>query len=517
MKKTFTLIILTILGFITNAQWIQQNSGTTAILTCVYFADSLHGWVGTEMDTILRTTDSGNNWIKVSTHTNEYIKKIFFINKNVGWCASNSGDSHGIICKSTDGGITWNKVYQNNIGPRSIYFINEMVGWAAGYAGFQGGQVLSTTDGGKIWKMNSDIGTEIRPYDILFLNKDTGFVSGEGLPSPKVYKTTNGGQNWRNINIESLSHIATFYNISFSDTQNGLICGQNGTLLGTNNGGEYWSQIYTGRVGSFMVVVNRKPKYWIAGEHYIISSRDSGANWFPQYKNDVTFWGMCFLNDSLGWAVGTSGNYDSLIILKTTNGGVPKSSDPITPKLICPGNNSHDVTIPIWFSWDETQYSAFEFQVSTDSLFNNSEIITTLIDNFFYCFNLKEYTTYYWRVRSKYINGYSLWSSTFKFATSFINGIVENKELPSKFNLVQNYPNPFNPTTTINYSIPKSGNVKLTIYNAIGCKVATIVNEYKPAGNYSIQFNSNNLASGIYLYRLESGNYSATKKFILLK
>jgi hypothetical protein len=87
----------------------------------------------------------------------------------------------------------------------------------------------------------------------------------------------------------------------------------------------------------------------------------------------------------------------------------------------------------------------------------------------------------------------------------------------AQYSLSQNYPNPFNPSTTINYSLPKSGNVKITVYNAIGSKVATIVNEYKPAGNYSVQFNGSNLASGIYLYRLESGNFSDTKKLVLLK
>src|ERR1035437_3811964 len=102
--------------------------------------------------------------------------------------------------------------------------------------------------------------------------------------------------------------------------------------------------------------------------------------------------------------------------------------------------------------------------------------------------------------------------------TSNIVGINDKYPAhPDKFVLSQNYPNPFNPTTTINYSIPKAGNVKLTIYNVIGSKVATIVNEYKQAGNYSVQFNAGNRASGIYLYRLESGNYSAAKKFILLK
>ena len=83
--------------------------------------------------------------------------------------------------------------------------------------------------------------------------------------------------------------------------------------------------------------------------------------------------------------------------------------------------------------------------------------------------------------------------------TAFVDGITD-KYPPqiNKYMLSQNYPNPFNPTTTINYSIPKAGNVKLTVYNAIGSKVATIVNEYKQPGNYSVKYNAANLASGIY-------------------
>jgi hypothetical protein len=96
---------------------------------------------------------------------------------------------------------------------------------------------------------------------------------------------------------------------------------------------------------------------------------------------------------------------------------------------------------------------------------------------------------------------------------------IENigSELPKAFNLEQNYPNPFNPATTIKYSIIKEGNVKLTVYNALGSKVVTIVNENKPVGNYSIQFNGSNLASGIYFYKLESGGYTDIKKFVLMK
>jgi hypothetical protein len=103
--------------------------------------------------------------------------------------------------------------------------------------------------------------------------------------------------------------------------------------------------------------------------------------------------------------------------------------------------------------------------------------------------------------------------------TSFVIAGINDKNTvqPGEFVLSQNYPNPFNPTTTINYSIPKAGNVKLTVYNAIGSKVATIINEYKVAGNYSIQFNGSSLASGIYFYKIEAGQFSQIKKMILMK
>ncbi len=90
------------------------------------------------------------------------------------------------------------------------------------------------------------------------------------------------------------------------------------------------------------------------------------------------------------------------------------------------------------------------------------------------------------------------------------------------FELYQNYPNPFNPTTTIKYSIPVVGtahelSVHLAVYDILGSKVATLVNRKQAPGNYSVQFNANNLPSGVYFYILRAGNFTATKKMILLK
>ncbi|MDF1611795.1 T9SS type A sorting domain-containing protein [Stygiobacter electus] len=95
--------------------------------------------------------------------------------------------------------------------------------------------------------------------------------------------------------------------------------------------------------------------------------------------------------------------------------------------------------------------------------------------------------------------------------------IVDNQEFPTNYNLFQNYPNPFNPTTKIKYSIPNSEKVLLKVYDVLGREVETLLNEYENAGTYEIEFNGSNLTSGIYFYKITSGNYSETRKMILLR
>jgi hypothetical protein len=90
-------------------------------------------------------------------------------------------------------------------------------------------------------------------------------------------------------------------------------------------------------------------------------------------------------------------------------------------------------------------------------------------------------------------------------------------QVPGVYKLEQNYPNPFNPVTNISYSIPKAGNVKLAVYDVLGREIASLVNEYKTAGNYMVSFNAENLASGLYMYKIESGNFVDTKKMMLVK
>lgn len=93
----------------------------------------------------------------------------------------------------------------------------------------------------------------------------------------------------------------------------------------------------------------------------------------------------------------------------------------------------------------------------------------------------------------------------------------EDESMELKFELSQNYPNPFNPTTTIRYSVPSNGLVTLKIYNILGQEVKTLVNTVKNAGLHQVFFDAGQLASGVYIYRLTSGNYVSSKKMMLLK
>ncbi|MBI9060180.1 MAG: T9SS type A sorting domain-containing protein [Labilibaculum sp.] len=115
-------------------------------------------------------------------------------------------------------------------------------------------------------------------------------------------------------------------------------------------------------------------------------------------------------------------------------------------------------------------------------------------------------------------NSYTTVSSTLIDVTNGTTGVEEiHSELPTKYSLEQNYPNPFNPTTKISFSIPNNEVVTMTIYNSLGEKMSTLLNESLAAGSYEVNFNASGYSSGLYLYKISAGSYSSTKKMLLLK
>ncbi|HPS64372.1 MAG TPA: T9SS type A sorting domain-containing protein, partial [Ignavibacteria bacterium] len=92
-----------------------------------------------------------------------------------------------------------------------------------------------------------------------------------------------------------------------------------------------------------------------------------------------------------------------------------------------------------------------------------------------------------------------------------------NNSLPLSYQLSQNYPNPFNPVTKINFVIQKPGLVTLKVYDMLGREVASLINEFKQAGYYSMDFNASGLSSGVYFYKLQANDFTDIKKMVLIK
>ena len=95
--------------------------------------------------------------------------------------------------------------------------------------------------------------------------------------------------------------------------------------------------------------------------------------------------------------------------------------------------------------------------------------------------------------------------------------VSASEQLPNDFALEQNYPNPFNPTTTIKFNLPEQSNVRIDVFNTLGQQVKSLVNGEVSAGEHSVKFDASALSSGVYLYRMQAGDFNEIKKMILTK
>lgn len=171
----------------------------------------------------------------------------------------------------------------------------------------------------------------------------------------------------------------------------------------------------------------------------------------------------------------------------------------------------------------------FRLQSVPDSLsFQIEMTLGDLSKSEFWRFN-PDQNSYYWGVRYSFgverPNSWQAYKEKY-FLCNYSTGVVLQSQtvgvedeifVPGKFLLEQNYPNPFNPATVINYQLPVTHNVSVKIYNILGKEIATLVNEVQSAGKYSVTWNSTNMPSGIYFYRLQAGTFTQVKKMLLLK
>jgi len=198
----------------------------------------------------------------------------------------------------------------------------------------------------------------------------------------------------------------------------------------------------------------------------------------------------------------------------------PWSSLDFDPQWLCIDLGSSISIKGVTLYWETAYGQAYKIQVSADLIDWKDVYSTTTGDGGKDSISFEPISARFVRmygIQRGTAWGYSIWE--FQIDTVQTTGIKETNTgvIPKQFALHQNYPNPFNPVTTIQYEIPKANHVIFKVFDVLGCEVATLVNEQKPAGTYIIQFDGSNLASGVYFYRLQSGSYINTKKLVLLK
>jgi hypothetical protein len=165
-----------------------------------------------------------------------------------------------------------------------------------------------------------------------------------------------------------------------------------------------------------------------------------------------------------------------------------------------------------WITSTESNNQGFEIQRSKDGEFETIGYVEghgTTTESQAYSFTDKNVVTGKYQYRLKQLD----YDGTFEYS----NVIEVEVTSPSTFSLEQNYPNPFNPSTVISYQLPINGNVTLKVFDVLGNEVATLVDEYKLAGRYEVDFSAGGLSSGIYLYKLQTGDFVDMKKMILIK
>ncbi len=560
--------------------WSQVSSPTSNDLEAVTYYDQTGTLIAVGDRIVLRSTDLGRTWKSVNTTSVHFYDVQFSKNGKGHAVGSNAYRIH-----STDDGATWktdgftgSTVYYASAFPNTYvqgeYGTGLIVGsssspdittddgatWATSSgsltinknyfgADFDGFRMLIVGGSGEIWKsdnlgqkwtkVSSGVSSQLRSVSSAYNSLSSKYVCGN---NGVALKSSDGGDSWTNI---SPAGVQTNLNSIIYVGSKILMVGQGGAIMSSANGGSTWQNekssttndlnsvvetkngdlVAVGKGGTILLYSNI-PQGPFGGTAAVIPGKveaenyDLGGNNKAYYDDSNGNQGGYFRNDDVdvdtcmdagggyyvGWIdtgewidytvdVQTSGTYTAIarVASALSNGKL---------KIIFNGADFAERTIPNtgdWLSWTNVNFGQFSLKAGTNVLR-------------LFC-SVQAYNINYIDIQS---------------GVTEVNNI---NILPTEFELSQNYPNPFNPNTTISYSVPKSSNVKLEVYNTVGQKVSTLVNTHQEAGVYTVNFNTSaqssegyNLTSGIYFFRFTSRddkngmiNYSQTKKMILLK
>ncbi len=485
--------------------WSSGPSGTVIAVGAPTVANSA-------FDQIARSTNGGTTWaiIPFSTVSTAIFYSVDMVDNNLGFTSG----TNSAIYKTTNGGANWDSLASTGLPTgatfRKIDFINANTGWVfASAPSSLANFIYKTTDGGATWAAQSNGYTATangQMYGAHMLDANYGFAVSY---QPRPFKTTDGGTTWTEQTLVD-AFGGFLYDIKMVDTANGYAVGSSGRLYKTTNGGLLWDTVSVPtRSYSFnsMELINPQTiaLFGSTGTNFITT--DGGLTWMSKNTSAATMQGSHWSYDAGGntWALFTVG----------TNGAMLKNTLSIVPVELASFAatvTGNDVSLA-WTTVTELNNQGFEIERKDGSgswnrvgFVKGNGTRTTITEYAFTDKGVKE---------GRY--SYRLKQIDFDGTVDYSNIVEVEVGTPITFALDQNYPNPFNPSTTISYRIPEAATVTMKIFDVTGTEVATIVNAKQDAGSYTVNFDMTNFASGMYIYKIEAGKYSAIKKMMLMK
>jgi len=417
----------------------------------------------------------------------------------------------------------------------SISVVDQNNVWVAG--GLNTPAVFRTTNAGANWLTVPTTGLPLDLFCVWAIDANTAYVGNGGAAggaggNASFYKTTDAGTTWTVVgstggsagffNSVVFSRITPSFGIAQSDPAAGT--GQAYYVSITTNGGTSWAPLAPPPPGVAGQASSQNGAIVIDNQFYGFGLGNTAPPRAYMTSNGGTSWyvsNMSAIGNASGFVSGLAFKENKLIGIGASSASLPSigrtTDGGLTWTSVNVGAGFTGYCNCKWIEGTNTCYISANagasgvVKKSTDGGLTWTTMTTSGLTGITHMDFKRVGTTVYGFAATA--NGAILKITDIVTDINTVNSLV-----PSEFRLEQNYPNPFNPSTTINFSIPKSSVVTLKVYDALGKEVETLVNEFKPAGNYSADFTaSSKLTSGVYFYTLSSENFVSTKKLMLVK
>jgi photosystem II stability/assembly factor-like uncharacterized protein len=470
----------------------------------VSFINEQTGWtvanywddIGKRYSYILKTTNSGSNWINQIKDSVRIINfsKIKFFDGNTGYALGGcNSPNRTLFFKTTNGGINWDSLVIPNSGKyNSMYFLNVSTGWICGYSSGDTSAISKTTNGGQTWQSQRK-GYSNTLNGIFMVNPNTGYAVGNG---GVILKTITGG---------------TYYSISgtvrYSDNNQSVTTGSVKAFRLNVQTGQIIILDSTGIQTNGSYILNNVP----TGDLYIgaVPNSSPPADYVPTYYPSAIYYRDATILNPTGNLTGIDIRAFRMSQATTSNSvnGKVNSSTPVSPLK--------DANV---YAKSGSTFVGYK-TTGSDGIYHINSVPTgtlkIIVDRIGYRSDSTTVT----------ITRNNIDSVNFYLMKLFIGINPISNNIPDKYFLYQNYPNPFNPSTIIKFQIkemssphaPGGDLTTLKIYDILGKEVAILVNENLKAGEYEVTFNGSRLPSGIYFYKLIAGDFAETKKMVLIK